>query len=137
MVRPFTFMVDSKGVIPEGARKTCVNAIAQFAGKKIHITIAEAKDKRSLNQNALYWELVEHVRAVRADHGDVMSEDEVHEALLEQFAPRTESKGMDKNTYIRPVRSSAMNVEMMNDYITSIIAYMANAGFPFLAKNSY
>lgn len=102
-----------------------------MAGKKVLLSLAEAKDKRSLDQNALYWSaIVPHVRNFRLEMGDPVSIDQTHEDLLAQFAPVVESKRMDGTSYIRPMRSKEMNVEQFSAYVTAIIAAMAQFDNP-------
>lgn len=132
-MKAFTFCMLENGKLPDGMKATLAYVLPSFAGKKVRMEIGEAKDRRSLSQNSFYWAaIVLHVRQARFDMGDPVSDDEVHEDLLEQFAPRKTCKRSDGSTYVRPKRSKEMNVKEMSDYVTSIIANMAQMGFPVL-----
>lgn len=131
----YTFCMMPDGKLPMGMKETLANVFPSFAGKKIKLSIAEAKERRSLDQNAYYWAaIVPHVRHVRFDMGDPLSDEQVHEDLLSQFAPRKTAKRMDGSTYIRPMRSKEMSVQQMAEYITAITAMMAQFGSPVPLK---
>lgn len=107
------------------------NIIATLAGKRIKISVSEWKEKRSLDQNALYWAgIVPHVRKVRFDNGDPLTTEQVHEDLLAQFAPSVTMKRLDSTVYTRPMRSKEMSVPEMAAYITAITETMSSFGFP-------
>lgn len=127
----YTFCMLETGKMPDGMRQTLANILPAFAGKKLKLTIAEAKEKRSLDQNAYYWSaIIPHVRKVRFDMGDALSIDQVHEDLLAQFAPSVRAKTADAKAYVRPMRSKEMSVPQMADFITAITACMAEFGSP-------
>lgn len=126
-----TFCMMPDGKLPIGIRESLAKLFPPLAGKKLRLTIDEAREKRSLDQNAYYWAaIVSHVRQVRFDNGDPVSEDKCHEDLLEEFAPRVECKKLTGGTYARPMRSKEMSVPQMAEYITAITASMANFGNP-------
>lgn len=124
-------VVQDNGMLPEGLRKTVSNILHSFSGKKVKLTIIEAKEKRTLDQNSYYWGvIVPHIRKVRYDMGDPLTKDQVHEDLLEQFAPSTSCKRLDASFYSRPMRSKEMSVEQMAAYITAITGTIAEFGHP-------
>lgn len=128
-----TFYMQDDGKLPVGIRESLSHMLPKFAGKKLRLTLVEAKEKRSLDQNALYWAaIIPHVRQVRFDAGDPVSEEQVHEDLLSEFAPRVESKKLDGSIVIRAMRSKEMSVPQFSDYVTAIIARMAEFGNPLL-----
>lgn len=127
----YTFCILPDGRLPVGIKETLARVFPSFAGKKVKLSIAEAKEKRSLDQNAYYWvAIVPHVRHVRFEMGDPLSIDQVHEDLLSQFAPTISGKTLKGNTYLRPMRSKEMSVQQMADYITAITGLMAEFGHP-------
>lgn len=131
----YTFCMLENGKMPEGMRLTLANIFPSFAGKKLKLTIAEAKEKRSKSQNDYYWTaIVPHVRKVRFEMGDPLSTEQVHEDLLAQFAPGKEAKRLDGQSYNRPMRSKEMSVPEMAEYITAITACMAQFGNPVPTK---
>lgn len=126
-----TFMVQPDGMLPPGIRNSLKHIVPSFAGKKVQLSIGEAKEKRSISQNAYLYGVIEpHVRAVRAENGDPVSMKQIHEELLAEFAPQVQSRKLDGTMHARPMRSHEMSVEQMNDYITAITAAMANFGNP-------
>lgn len=130
-MRPFNFQVQEDGKLTQFSRQLCANAIADFAGKWIQLTIGERAEKRSLDQNAYYWTAIApHVRKVRFDMGDPVTIEQTHEDLLEEFAPRVTGTRLDGSTYSRPMRSRHMSVGHMADFITAITARMAEMGEP-------
>lgn len=119
------------GKLPEGAKSALATILPEFAGKEVSITIKEKKERRNNDQNAYYWGvIIPHVRKVRAEHGDPVSEDVVHEDLLFEFAPRVEGKALKTDNGKRPMRSKEMSVKEFSEYVTVITATMANLGFP-------
>lgn len=132
MSRPLSFMVQEDGTLTEGARKTCARLIATMAGKHIHITIAEKKEKRSLDQNAYYRGVVlPHVRAVMMEAGHPESTDYWHEVLLESFAPHVQTTNLNGEIIgTRPKRTHLMTMEEMALFITAVSAEMASRGDP-------
>lgn len=127
----YSFCMLENGKMPDGMRNTLKNVFPSYAGKKIKLSISEAKEKRSLDQNSLYWvSVVSHVRMARFDMGDPLSIEQVHEDLLQQFAPTVESTRLDGSVYTRPMRSKEMSVSVMANYMTAIAGFIASMGYP-------
>lgn len=126
------------GKMPDGMRATLANVFPSYAGKKIKLSISEAKEKRSLDQNSLYWaSIVPHVRKARFDMGDPLSIEQVHEDLLAQFSPTIGCKRADGTKYIRTKRSKEMSVQEMATYITAISGFFATMGYPVPVQDDY
>lgn len=107
------------------------NAIQGYIGQRVAIEIRPAGKKRSNQANAYYWAvIVPHVRNFRLEQGDPVSIEQVHEDLLQDYSPTTTGRRLSGAGYIRPLRSSEMSVQQMNDYITAITATMAQMGAP-------
>lgn len=131
MMKRLSFLVTEDGKLPEGIKSTLKWVIPSFAGKKVELSIGEAKDKRSLDQNAYYWTVVvPHVQKVRLENGDPVTEDTVHEDLLFEFSPRVDGKCIKINNGKRPMRSKEMSVKEFSDYVTAITSAMAAFGNP-------
>jgi len=127
----YTFYMQEDGKLPASIRQTMVNVCPTFAGQKVRLSIAEAKDKRSLDQNSfLHGVVIPHVRMARLDMGDPITLDQCHEDLLAQFAPTVTAKRLDGSIYARPMRSKEMNVEQMALYLTAIQGFMGEMGYP-------
>lgn len=133
-----SFYITPEGKLPIGIKETLARVFPSYAGKKLRLSIVEAKDKRSLDQNAYYWvAIVPHVRKIRFDMGDPVSLENVHEDLLAEFAPMVWRSKLLGKSYQRPMRSKEMNVEEMANYITAITARMAEIGNPVPVKEIY
>lgn len=127
----YTFHMLDNGKMPEGMRATLSRIFPSYAGKKISLSIREAKEKRSLDQNSYYRGVIlPHVRQSRFDMGDPMSLDAAHEDNIKSFAPVVECKDLFGNTYTRPLRTHEMSVAQMAEFITAITATMAQFGYP-------
>lgn len=127
----YTFYITEAGKLPEGIKVTLANVIPSMAGKRVKLSISEAKEKRSLDQNSYYWvAIVPHVRKVRFDMGDPLSIEAIHEDLLNQYAPTVICRRMNGSVYTRPKRSKEMTVPEMAEYMTAITATMAQFGEP-------
>lgn len=125
------FTVLDSGILPDGIRATLARIFPGYAGQRLRMTIEVAKEKRSLSQNSYYWTaIVPHVRKVRADLGDPISIQAVHEDLLAEFAPIKQSKKLNGDIRLRPMRSKEMSVNEMSQYVTVITAAMAQFGYP-------
>lgn len=125
------FQLSANGSMPDAIAHVFTNALLSFSGKKVRISIEEAKTIRSLDQNSYYWGvIVPHVRKVRFDMGDPTTVEQTHEDLLAQFAPSKEARKLNGETYERPMRSKEMSVNEMSQYVTAITACMAEFGHP-------
>ncbi len=134
----YTFCMLENGKMPDGMRATLANVFPSYAGKKIKLSVSEAKEKRSLDQNSYYWvSIVPHVRKARFDMGDPLSIDQVHEDLLGQFSPTIGAKKIDGSVYARVKRSKEMTVNEMANYITAITGFMASIGYPVPVHENY
>lgn len=72
----------TNGKLPDGIRLMIAQAIAALDGKRITITVAVAKKRRSLNQNAFYWgSVVPLVIELFAEHGTDIDAEQCHEFL--------------------------------------------------------
>lgn len=130
-MKTYSFQVQDNGKLTDASRQIMANIIATLAGKRIKISVSEWKEKRSLDQNALYWAaIVPHVRKVRFDMGDPLSIEQVHEDLLSEYAPTVVCKRMDGTTYTRPMRSKEMSVPEMAAFITAVTHCMSSFGYP-------
>jgi hypothetical protein len=133
----YAFIVQQDGKLPPGMRETLSKVFPSYAGKKISMSISEAKEKRSLDQNAYYHGVVKpHVRKVRMEMGDAKSLPDIHEDLLNQYAPTVTSRRLDGTVYTRAKRSKEMSVQEMATVITAISGDMAAMGWPVPMKDS-
>lgn len=130
-MRPLHFRVLPNGRLPDGIRETLKRVIPEYAGQYMTLELKQRKEKRNLDQNAFYWGvIIPEVRKYKLEQGDAMCEDEIHEELLNIFAPRQEKVDMMGNPYNCILRSSKMDVQQFSLYCTAIIAKMAEFGHP-------
>jgi hypothetical protein len=125
----YSFYITPDGKLPIGIKETLARIIPTFANKKVRLALEEAKEKRSLDQNALYWGVViPLVRQFRLDQGDPVTDEQAHDDLLAEFAPRVATKKLDGTTELLPLRSRKMNVTQMATYITAIEGRLSQFG---------
>lgn len=90
--REFIIDVDKEGRIPEITRKAIAGLIAKVPGKRIKITIALYKRRRSENQNAFYWGVIlPMMKDAINEYGNQMNEDEAHEFIKEEIWKHTKT----------------------------------------------
>lgn len=127
----YSFIVTPEGKLPQGIKTTLASLIPAFAGKKMRLTIEEAKDKRNLGQNSLYRGYVlPHLRMAMFQDGDARSLDEWHEVLLASFAPTIMREGLNGQRTQQPKRTREMSEKEMSDFIAAIDAETASRGYP-------
>src|SRR5699024_12479951 len=90
------------------------------------VMIEDRKDSRSLQQNRLYWKWVGII-------GDdlVYFKEEMHEALLDEFAPSYTYRDLKGKPRQENVRSSKMTLEQMHDYMMHVDRSAAELGVIF------
>lgn len=127
--------VDTTFTTPEGARNVCVLALQQARlmvadGKRVRLRVEEAKDVRSLRQNAFLWA---HVYAETSLQAVVLGERWIAEAWHELFKrmflgyryEREEVVGLPPRAR-RVLRSTTeLSVRQMSEYIEKVLAYGA------------
>lgn len=125
--------MDSTCATPEGARNVAILVLEQARlliadGKRVRIRCDEAKDVRSLRQNAFLWG---HVYAEISLQGVVLGERWISEAWHELFKrmylgyryEREELVGQ-KPRAVRVLRSTTdLSVKQMSAYIEQVLAY--------------
>jgi len=138
MKKTLSFRIQPDGKLFPGTREMLSRLFPMYADKLIRLTIEEAKEARSLSQNAYYWvAVIPAVRAYRLELGDPLSKEQIHEDLLAQFAPMVTGKRLDGTIYTRPMRSKEMSLSQMAAYLTAITGWMATEGYPILEIEHY
>lgn len=79
------------------------------------VKIKRWKDKRSTNQNNLYWKWVTII-------GNELGyrKGEMHETLLAEFAPMKTIPKLDGGQRTVPIRTSEMKVDQMSEYMNAV-----------------
>lgn len=81
-MKPYIFFVSPEGKLPQGIKETLARVIPTFAGKKVRLTLEEAKPHSSDPQRRYYFGvIVESIQEMFKDAGTVISKDEMHEWL--------------------------------------------------------
>jgi hypothetical protein len=77
-------------------------ALKEFEGKRVEITIQEEKKTRSLKQNSYYWGVVVNlVKGLFEEHGASLSEEEVHEYIKQEVLKIPQKRvDLPNSTYI-------------------------------------
>lgn len=129
--RTLTFFVTAEGKLPIGIKTAMAKIVPNFAGKKVRLSIGEAKEQRSLNQNSYYRGVVlPHVRYAMGEEGDMRSMDTWHEILIEEFSPLVEAVSLHGEAKMRHLRTHEMTMEQMAKFITAVSAEMTSRGYP-------
>jgi len=88
--------------------------------KPMQITVNEVREKRTLDQNALYWMWMDII----ANHiGD--SKEAVHQDMGYHFLPRIVSR-QTGNSY--PISTTKLNTKEMSEYMEKVRALSAGMG---------
>jgi hypothetical protein len=125
------------GKLSNQARQVIINALAKLEGLEAHITIRARKEKRTLDQLALYRAAVlPSARMAYMDMGTPMSIEMTHEALLHMFAPTISIPMLDGTVEIKPKRTRetgddpmGMDKDEMTAFINAITAQLAAFGY--------
>jgi len=91
------------------------HSIKHLSDGEYAVEITKWKDDRSIRQNNLYWKWVTMI-ANEAGY----EKKEMHEALLDEFSPIITTRDIHGKPQQKPLRSSAMNVEQMSDYMSAV-----------------
>jgi hypothetical protein len=90
-------------------------------GERLRIIIEKIYSKRSGQQNRYYWGVVVAVLLFEVNNqGNEMSRDELHEELLNKFAPKKEIKNKNGEFFEVPMRSHEMNKSQMSDFTNDV-----------------
>ena len=82
--------------------------------------LSVVKWDRTLEQNALYWKWLE---IIGNDLG--YRKEELHEVMLDEFAPIKTVRNLEGKPVQKRVRSSEMNVTQMREYMEAIDQFAA------------
>lgn len=88
--------------------------------KPVQITISEVREKRTLDQNALYWMWMDIIANYIGD-----SKEAVHQDMGYHFLPRIVSS-QTGNSY--PVSTTKLNTKEMSEYMEKVNALAAGIG---------
>lgn len=88
--------------------------------KPMQVIISEVKEKRSLDQNALYWMWMDIIANYTGD-----SKEAVHQDMGFHFLPRVISK-QTGNSY--PISTTKLNAKEMHDYMEKVKALAGTMG---------
>lgn len=89
------------------------------------VTIAPHVERRSLDQNAYLWGVVN--RDIAAETG--YTKNEVHVLLLQKFAPRVGFTDLDGNPAERIITTREMKKKQMSAYLDAVLQWAAENGF--------
>ncbi|HKT98609.1 MAG TPA: recombination protein NinB [Paraburkholderia sp.] len=93
---------------------------AAASGRPVVVTITEYKEKRSNDQNARYWALLNEIAEQVSVSGKWFSNDTWHEHFKGLFAPKT-----DGPAGLIAISTTQMSVEEFARYMTQIESYAA------------
>jgi hypothetical protein len=127
--------VQPDGHLPTMVRERIKNTLNKLIGKKVYITIQEAKDKCTIDALRYYrGVLVPAVRAYRAEQGDPVTPECCHEQLLVTFSEYETIVGLDGIPHSVPKRTFTTETVLDKDgfykYCLAIEGFLANEGVP-------
>lgn len=131
MTKALTFHATvANGKIPDGIRILIAQAIAGLEGKRITISVAVAKKRRSLNQNAFYWgSVIPPVIELFAENGTDIDADQCHEYLKKNVMGVTEViKAPDGCIHVVAGKSRALATVEWENNMEKIRAWAAQYG---------
>lgn len=85
-----------------------------------NLKIEKWEDSRSLQQNRLYWQWL---TIIGEELGYTKSE--MHEVMLDQFAPKLTFRGLDGKPKQRKIRTSEMTIKQMHEYMDTLDRWSA------------
>jgi hypothetical protein len=110
-------------------REQVKQAIAEFEGKNIVITIEKLKKSRSNNQNAYYWGVVIPIvqSGLKDATGEFRSADSIHYGiLLPLFSPTNEIVNIDTGQVLsEKISSSEMTTVQFMEYVLEVQKWSA------------
>jgi len=110
-------------------REQIKQAIAEFEGKEVIISIDKAKKNRSNNQNSYYWGVVIPIvqSGLKDATGEFRSSDSIHYGiLLPLFAPSNEIVNIDSGQVLsEKISSSEMSTVQFMEYILEVQKWSA------------
>ena len=105
-----------------GNRNALSRAIMEYEGKRISITIQEAKKQRSNDQNAYYWGVVVPLVAKGiTDLGEYTPNEKAHEVLKMLFLQSTSELGLPNTK-----SSTELNTKEFNEFIEQVQIWAAD-----------
>lgn len=115
-----------QGHLPLVIRKYIAESIKTFEGKMVNITIEGAKKKRSLNQNAYWFGMLEkYAVPVFRGYGDSWSSFSIHEYVMNELGyheVHTDKKG---RLFATRKHSSDMKTAEFEEFLERARAYLA------------
>ena len=109
-------------------RRICLMLESLPMDKAWRVSVEEAKNPRSLSQNALLWALYGQIIQKGGEAMAGYTKEELHEVMLEQFSgfERYTLFGVEKTRALE--RSSKMNKQVFSDFIDHIVRLTAGMG---------
>lgn len=85
-MRELTFMMPDNGKLPEVIKMALVGDLPKLASKKVKFSYGESKDKRSLNQNAYWFKMLDkYVVPAFREAGSNWSNYKLHCCLMQDL----------------------------------------------------
>ncbi|WP_020474203.1 recombination protein NinB [Zavarzinella formosa] len=123
----FSTLVEN-GRLPDHVARKVGAAIRQFTGKRIVISVREAKRGRSLAQNALLWSCVyPPIVAAFREAGNMVDAQDVHEFLKQRVGRLRQVIVCPKTGEVMmgPGSTRRLSKTEMTDYIHNVVAWAA------------
>lgn len=122
-----TFYMGQDGKIPLGMKVTLSNIFPSYAGKKIKLSISESKEKRSLDQNAYWFGILDkHVVQPFRAAGSNWSNYKIHCHIMHELGYEDALVDPNGRVVASRLHSSEFNTAQWEEFMERARAYIAS-----------
>lgn len=121
-----SFFITEQGKLPEGIKNTLARIIPTLAGKKVRLTLEEAKDKRSLQQNSYWFAMLDkYVVPVFREAGSNWSDFDIHEEIMKELGYEKAMVKPNGEIVAKRLHSSEFNTKAWEEFMERARAHLA------------
>lgn len=122
----FTFICSPEGKLPVGIASTLTAQLKALAGKKCTIELAEAKDKRSLQQNSYWFAMLDkYVVPVFREAGSNWSDFDIHEEIMKELGYEKAFVKPNGEIVAKRIHSSSFDTKQWEEFMERGRAHLA------------
>jgi hypothetical protein len=135
----FTFRVQSDGLVPAVMRNAITRVLKNCADRVVTLSIAEAKKKRSSEQNSYYYGVVlPCIQELFEMKGIDATKEETHILLKREIGHLTRMVEMPDGSHVEVVTSSTkISTQDWEDWMEKIRAWAARWGYYIPLPNEH
>lgn len=121
-----TFIVNEQGKLPQAIKNTLARVIPEMANKKVTLTLIEAKDKRSLQQNSYWFAMLDkYVVPVFREAGSNWSDFDIHEEIMKELGYEKAMVKPNGEIVAKRLHSSEFDVKAWEEFMERARAHLA------------